>query len=286
MLKVHFLNVGKGNCTVIQFPSGRLAVIDIDNSRIADDEDVLQDPVTFLDAKYPGQGIFRFILTHPDMDHMSGLAELKRKRVISNFWDTNHDKVLDPDKDEFGIYDPEDWRAYLSMRGSATNPKRLFLYRDTSDHFWHEDGVSILAPSSSLDALSHSCKDTDSDKYNHISYVLRIQHEGIVILLGGDATKAAWDDIFSHYQAKNQLGTLKAHVFLAPHHGSENNVNAEVFAHIAPAYVVVSVHRGMDYDYDHYNSLATKGVYSTKHNGTVTVEVSSTVKSIYPEKNP
>lgn len=286
MLKVHFLNVGKGNCTVIQFPSGRLAIIDIDNSRIDDDDDVLQDPVAFLDANYPNQDVFRFILTHPDMDHMSGLAELKLKRVISNFWDTNHDKVLDPDKDEFGIYDPEDWRAYLSMRGSAKNPKHLFLYRDTSDHFWYEDGVSILAPSPSLETLSRNCKDTDSDKYNHISYVLRIQYEGIVILLGGDATRAAWDDIFAHYKANNQLNMLKAHVFLAPHHGSENNVNADVFAHIAPEYVVVSVHRGKDYDYSYYNSLATKGVYSTKHNGNVLVEVSATVKKITPERNP
>lgn len=285
MLKVHFLNVGKGNCTVIHFPSGRLGIVDIDNSRIDDDDDVLQDPIQFLKDMYPGVGVFRFILTHPDMDHMSGLAELKRTRTISNFWDTNHDKVLDPDKDDFGVYDPNDWRAYLSMRGSATDPKHLLLYRDTSDHYWFEDGITILSPSSALEKLSHNCKETDSDKYNHISYVLRIQYEGIVILLGGDATKDAWDDICLHYQAKNQLGMLKAHVFLAPHHGSENNVNSDVFAHIAPEYVVVSVQRGLDYDYAYYSGLATKAVYSTKHNGNVELQVSSTVKQITCERN-
>jgi len=261
MLKVHFLNVGKGNCTIIQFPSGRLSVVDIDNSRIDDEEDVLQDPIQFLDSQYPGLAVFRFILTHPDMDHMSGLAELKSKRAITNFWDTNHDKVLDPDKDEFGLYDPDDWMAYLSMRGSATNPKHLFLYRDTSNHYWYEDGVSIVSPSATLETLSHGCDETDSNKYNHISYVLRIEYEGIVILLGGDATRDAWDDIFAHYKAKNQLNMLKAHVFLAPHHGSENNVSPDVFAHIAPEYVVVSVNRGMDYDYAFYAGLATKSVY-------------------------
>ena len=30
----YFLNVGKGNCTIIDFPSGHLSVIDIDDSRI------------------------------------------------------------------------------------------------------------------------------------------------------------------------------------------------------------------------------------------------------------
>ena len=285
MLKIHFLNVGKGNCTVIQFPSGRLAIVDIDNSRIDDEDDVLQDPLEFLDSSYPDNSVFRFVLTHPDMDHMAGLAELKEKRTITNFWDTNHDKVLDPGNDDFGSYDPEDWRAYLHMRGSTSDPKQLYLYRDDSNHYWQDDGVTILSPSPSLETLSHDADETDSDKYNHISYVLRIQHEGIVVLLGGDATTDAWDDIYNHYKSTNQLHLLKAHIFLAPHHGSENNVNPDVFAHIAPEYVVVSVHRGMDYDYDFYKSLASQGVYSTKHNGNISVEVSTTVKRIVPERN-
>lgn len=285
MLKIHFLNVGKGNCTVIRFPSGRLSIVDIDNSRIDDESDVLQDPNKFLNDNYPGNGVFRFILSHPDMDHMSGLSELKRTRAISNFWDTNHDKVLDPDRDEFGIYDPNDWRAYLSMRASSTDPKRLILYRGTSNDYWKEDGITILSPSSELERLSHACRETDSDKYNHISYVLRIQHQGIVVLLGGDATKDAWRDIYLHYKNINQLGLLKAHVFLAPHHGSENNINSDVFAQIAPEFVVVSVHRGMDYDHAFYNRLAQKSVYSTKHNGNIELHVSSAVKQITCERN-
>ena len=59
MLKVHFLNVGKGNCTVISFPSGNLAVIDIDNSKIDDETDSLQDPIEFLKSNYPNRSVFR-----------------------------------------------------------------------------------------------------------------------------------------------------------------------------------------------------------------------------------
>lgn len=47
MLKMHFLNVGKRSCTVIhQFPKGNLAVID--NSRLDDENDILQGPIKFL----------------------------------------------------------------------------------------------------------------------------------------------------------------------------------------------------------------------------------------------
>jgi len=118
MLRVDFLNVGKGNCTVIKFPSDHLSVVDIDNSRIDDKDDVLQDPIEFLNTVYPRENIFRFILSHPDMDHMSGIDKLFRTRSVFNFWDTEHDKSLDVDSDEFGPYDPNDWRCYQGIRGS------------------------------------------------------------------------------------------------------------------------------------------------------------------------
>jgi hypothetical protein len=35
-LTIHFLNVGQGDCTVIEFPSGRLALVDINNGKTLD----------------------------------------------------------------------------------------------------------------------------------------------------------------------------------------------------------------------------------------------------------
>ena len=38
MLRIHFLNVGHGDCAIISHPSGRLTMIDINNSQDYDDE--------------------------------------------------------------------------------------------------------------------------------------------------------------------------------------------------------------------------------------------------------
>lgn len=35
-LKIHFLNVGRGDCTIVEFPSGHVGVIDIDNLKVLD----------------------------------------------------------------------------------------------------------------------------------------------------------------------------------------------------------------------------------------------------------
>lgn len=39
MLKLHFLNVGHGHCTFIEFPSERLAMVDVNNTRSIPEED-------------------------------------------------------------------------------------------------------------------------------------------------------------------------------------------------------------------------------------------------------
>lgn len=276
MLKVHFLNVGKGNCTVIKFPSGRLMVVDIDNSRIDDDNDILQCPIDFLNSRYPNESIFRFVLTHPDMDHMSGLHDLSRGRKIYNFWDTPHKKEVDLSKMHLGGYSKDDWLAYQRLRKSSSEPKVLNLFQGEKRlSYWKEDGVKVLGPSKAMVQ-----KAIDTDEFNHLSYVLKIEYEGISILLGGDATKEAWRDILSHHNPAE----LKATVFLAPHHGSPKNIEEDVFKYIDPQYVVVSDHRGHSYDYQYYNSLANEQVFSTKHFGNIHIEVSANNKKIYSEK--
>ncbi len=61
-------------------------------------ESKLTDPIVYIANNYFSKynEIFRFILTHPDMDHMSGIKELFNRKYVRNFWDTNNDKYIDP----------------------------------------------------------------------------------------------------------------------------------------------------------------------------------------------
>lgn len=277
MLKVHFINVGKGNCTIIEFPSGNLTVIDTDNSRNNDNND-LTDPVDFINKHYPNRSIFRLIITHPDMDHLSGMEEIDNNFSVINFWDTDNNKVLSDKELDESIYDKEDWKTYQKYRKSESDPKCLFLYRNSKGDYWNEDGIKILSPSKSLVK-----KANETGEYNHLSYVLSIKYNGYKILLGGDATVTAWNDI------RDNIGDedLKADLFLAPHHGSTHNVNKEVFKDIDPDHVVISVVRKVDYDYDYYSGLANKKVLTTKYYGTISFHIShqGKIEHIYVQKN-
>jgi len=213
------------------------------------------------------------------MDHMSGLHELAKRFPITNFWDTDNNKQLNDSDWNNSPYDRRDWVAYQRLRRSTSDPKSLQLLAGaTSECCWVQDGITVLGPTQSSIDLAN-----ESEDYNHLSYVLRLEHAGTVILLGGDATPEAWDEILRVHGAD----LLKADILLAPHHGSENNTNREVFELIEPDYVIVSVAEGVDYDYDYYSHLARLGVLSTKAYGNLVAEVADDGKyNIYYEHEP
>lgn len=184
MLNAHFLNVGKGNCSMINFPSGRNTIVDIDNSRLESD-DSLTDPIQYYKANFGKNSAFRFILTHPDMDHMSGLNELYREISFGNFWDTENNKSIKESDWDNSPYDKNDWYIYQGLRRRKQNPTYLNLYQKaTSQCCWIEDCITILSPTQSLVKLAN-----DTEEYNHLSYVLKFEYAGVKFLLEGMQVK-------------------------------------------------------------------------------------------------
>ena len=263
MLKIHFLNVGKGNCTIIKHPSGRISIIDIDNSRIKNNERKLTDPIKYVKSVNISR-VFRFILTHPDMDHMSGLNGLSNNTEIINFWDTENNKSIENSSWDESPYDRRDWEKYRSFKNKKENPKYIINSRRDEDHYWMDDHITVLSPSHDLIKKAHETED-----YNHLSYVLMLEQKGVKILFSGDASVEAWEEILD--ECGKSL--LKADILLAPHHGSKNNIFKPALEAISPDYVIVSVAEGVDYAYDFYKNLVKKKVFSTKDKGNIILEV-------------
>ncbi len=306
-LDIHFLNVGHGDCTVIDFPSGRLSIIDINNSPGLDEsteddlaaefglnqlqyrlmkmrseipyslgimlkslEDRLVDPAKYLAQYYPGRSVFRFILTHPDMDHMSGLYRLFSPHqddiALSNFWDTDNEKSMS--ENDFqgsgskGMWD--DWQEYVRLRDPDEAHTVLNNYRNQGGHFWSEDGMSILSPTSELVEQANR-----SESWNQLSYVLTVEYAGRRVVLGGDADIAAWADIHSHY---GDLG-LKADILKASHHGRDSGYHQPSVKAIDPVFTVVSVGKKPETDasnkYRHYSDKAV----STRFHGSIRAQI-------------
>lgn len=103
---IHFLNVKEGDCIWVEHPSGHNTVIDVSNAEKTakilesvfatgnhNQKNHPVNPIEYLSDREVST-IFRFILTHPDMDHMDGIKDLFSSFDIINFWDTENTKVM------------------------------------------------------------------------------------------------------------------------------------------------------------------------------------------------
>jgi len=277
----HFINVDKGSCTIINFPSGRLSVVDIDDSRsISKDQkaamELLQkakpnNPIDYILNHFPNDEIFRFILTHPDMDHMSGIKTLFKKKYVRNFWHVPEDKP-DPGNWENSPYDKSDWEFYQSLKNGKVNNVNVVnpLRNATADCCWVQDGFTILSPSKALIK-----KAEESEEYDDLSYVLQINYKGKRTILAGDASKAALTDIVENYKADD----LQSSILLAPGHGRKNHVSKDFLDAVKPRLTIVSVAEGVDFDSDAYKNYGR--VLSTKYYGNIIVRIKDNGKIVF-----
>ena len=199
MATIHFLNVKEGDCSAIKHNSGRLTVIDVCNAKGPQTEESrlamsLVEAATrgvsgnFQQKGYPvnpiaylldhgESNIFRYIQTHPDMDHMDGIRPLFDEFRPLNFWDTDNEKEMANESWTGSPYNQDDWRFYKTFRDSnpKSDPKRLTLLSGATGQYWNVgddgtkggDGLQVLAPTQELVDAGNS-----SDDYNDCSYVL------------------------------------------------------------------------------------------------------------------
>lgn len=240
MARVHFLNVEEGDCSLIQHDNGVVTMIDVCNASETEQE-LSKSATTFSEAseslslpkgnfqqknhpenplaylqKLGVDSIFRYIQTHPDMDHMDGLQYIANSFKIYNFWDTANTK--EQSFEDNSRYDENDWKCYQRLRNSAESPKALYYYAGSKCKYFAEDDnglkkddyLQILAPTKELIKAAN-----DSQDWNDSSYVVLYYIQGHRILFCGDAGNETWKYIIDKF--KTEITNID--VLIAPHHG-------------------------------------------------------------------
>ncbi len=150
--RIHYLNVKNGACSIIQHGSGSVSVIDVNCATAPTLNRVVKmstyareswepvpgnfqqkyehdNPIEYL-QKIAVDKIFRFILTHPDMDHLGGVRDLFNAFDVWNFWDTANTKEFPPHNFDSRPAQGADWEFYKNLRDTSpsSSPKRLVYY--------------------------------------------------------------------------------------------------------------------------------------------------------------
>jgi competence protein ComEC len=174
------------------------------------------NPIAYL-HKIGVSSIFRFILTHPDMDHMGGIKDLFTEFSPANLWDTANTKEIEESSFSTRRKLGEDWKFYKNLRDTRTNtdsdPRRLVYYSGDSYDYFKQDGLKILAPTKELMEIAN-----EADDWNDASYVILYKSHGKKILFSGDSEDLTWEHILKYWP--NSVS--KVDILIAPHHGRDS----------------------------------------------------------------
>ncbi len=257
-LKLHFLNVGDGDCTIVDFPArvtkvtnkekdARVMLVDVHHH---DDHDEYEHVVDYYKENFKDDSnnvrpIFRYVTTHPHKDHMKGMKAIFDELEVQNFWDIDHDFEPEKSGSDWDEY-KDDWDHYEKIRSGSIPGLTVLKYTDktTPRPFWDEDGIEVLSPSKNLYDFVHTKEDGSSrtkeeigSQLNNLSYVLLIRFNGLKILLAGDAETKCWEHILENHKDKiKDIDILKA-----PHHGRESAFHEEAVKHMNPKHIILSV---------------------------------------------
>ncbi|MBX7149567.1 hypothetical protein K1X76_10855 [bacterium] len=243
MAIVHFLNVGHGDCSIIQHDSGNVTMIDMCKGNLSSDEETGQkasqllsqafetpkivgmedcptNPIHYCRDMLGLNSIFRFVLTHPDMDHMDGLANLMTTLQVDNFWEPG---IRRPTINEFKAgFQKNDWDQYERLINKkvpgTTVLSRLegskFKYANEGGDTGSGDSLFILSPDQNLIKQAN-----ELEECNDASYVIlyKTAHGGIIF--AGDSHDKTWELILK----KHSDEVKDCAVLIAPHHGRDSD---------------------------------------------------------------
>lgn len=300
MIKIHFLNVGHGDCAIIEHRSGRITMIDINNSQALDDDSereiaesynisglnylikksaglnylseagysiLLTDPVEYYKSNIGSKSIFRYIQTHPHLDHMRGLKRLAQEGIkIINFWDTDNNN----ETPKFQNDDDEDhWNEYQRLRGGKGATVLKYLRGSENKYFNKDDDGTggdnfwILAPTKELKDVANY-----NDDINGHGYVLWFEYAGVKVIFGGDANETVWESIYNQYGSN-----LKCHILKASHHGRDSGYYQPAVEVMSPDFTIVSVGKKPESDAHNKYKTYCDNVLSTRWYGNIIVEI-------------
>ncbi len=275
MANIHFLNVLEGDCNIIQHDSDRITVIDVSNADNGIDTEAEKakktslarqamfsmsvpsgktnygrkkypdNPIAYLKGLLNGASIFRFIITHPDMDHLDGVADLFGAYEILNIWDTDNNKEIADFRG--GGYSKEDWEFYLKIRSGKEGNRKTYLANDSYEYF-NEDQIKILAPTKALVDMANQ-----TGNYNDSSFVIlytppKSNNRQWKILFAGDSHDQTWEYILKNHKAD----VTNVDVLFAPHHGRNSNMNFDFLKTVNPKVTLFGNADSQHLAYDKY----------------------------------
>ena len=224
-MRLHFLSVGQGDCTVVEFPDGDVLVVDAGDGSFLSNNEIVRY-LRGLDFT-----ALTLAVTHADSDHFGGMSELLRLFRVE--------------------------RVYLPVLAEQTSAYERFLAAVAqegceADTLVRYDVISRPSGAYAVCISPHAAEETDE---NQSSTVLYLSYGGVNVLLGADmpaererllaAEYALYEGIFDSGTFRVRLE--ETDLLKVSHHGSAGASDGAWLSLLSPAAAVISCGEGNPY---------------------------------------
>lgn len=225
-LKIHFVDVGQGDCTVLQTSGGKNIIIDGGNNQKYDYGKNVVVPY-LLDRKI--KKIDYLMVSHFDSDHCGGLFEVVNELKVKNIIIGKQEKSY------------ENCEKFLAL---AKLKKVNVIIVEAGD-------MIKIDKNTRFDILWPDSKKMFNDSNNGInnnSITARLVYGKFTMLFTGDIEAMAEEEIVKMYQNSN---SLDVDILKVAHHGSKSSSIDEIVEKVTPKISIIGV--GADNKYGHPN---------------------------------
>lgn len=236
-MRVHFLDVGQGDCAFVELSNGQTMLIDAGNAHNANDIIQYIKKLQYTDIDY-------VVATHPHADHIGGMADVLKAFSIGDMYMPNQSHTS---------------KTFENLVDTIAE-KNIPLHTAKT-------GVNIV----SNDLIKIECLSPSGNNYqnlNNCSAVVKLTYGETVFLFTGDAEQEIETELLN-------LG-IQADVLKVGHHGSKTSSSIKFINTVSPKAAVISCGVDNSYGHPNSQTLATlknvgADIYRTDEVGTVTV---------------
>ena len=241
---VHSYSVGIGDMFSIRHDSDNCTIIDCSISDV--DKDWL---LGMIDKQRVGKTITRFISTHPDEDHLMGLATLDEHIKIINFYTVENKAAKENETTDFNRYKQlRDGEKASYLEKDCT---RLWL--NQSNYGLGQSGIDIHWPITSNEYFQEALKNAaKGESPNNISPIITYSlQDGVNMAWLGDLETNFMENI------EGEILWPSVDILFAPHHGRESGkIPNSILRTMDPKIIIIgeAPSNNLNY-YGNYNTI-------------------------------
>ena len=254
-LKIHFVDVGQGDCTFITTPLNKTILIDGGGS-MSGEYDVGESTLLpyILDRGYTK--IDYVFISHFDQDHVGGILTILEELKVGQVYISKQEQ------------DSENYQKFL----------RIVKDKKIKVKVLRQGDCLKIEKNLYFDILWPIEEQIQENILNNNAMVMKLRYEKFSMLFTGDIEEIAEEKILEFYKEKIDKGEniLKSDVLKVAHHGSKTSTTQSFFKKVNPEICLIGVGKNNMFGHPTAEVLerinGTK-IYRTDEDGEIVLEI-------------